>query len=39
VRHLNIYLFYKERGYDHERALDVTNRNWYSKKVGSRRSY
>lgn len=27
VRHLNIYLFFRERGYDHERALNTTNRN------------
>ena len=27
VRHLNIYLFFRERGYDHERALATTNRN------------
>lgn len=27
VRHLNIYLFFRERGYDHERALETTNRN------------
>lgn len=27
VRHLNIYLFFRERGYDHERAIEITNRN------------